>query len=102
MDMIAHQAVAVQFKRFALLEVGNGLEKSHIIAFVAKNRLAVVATIDPMIHPSVVDRPQRARHGDNLSDFLLLRKTKIVLTPFSPVVFFDRIGYAIVMDGWLC
>jgi hypothetical protein len=71
MDMIAHQTVAVQFKRLAFFEVGDGVEKSHVVAFVAKNRLAVVATIDHVIHQSIVNRSQRARHGDRLTEFLV-------------------------------
>ena len=48
--MICHQAIAIQFKRLALLEVGDGLEKRMEVAAGITNRLAIAAVIDDVIH----------------------------------------------------
>jgi hypothetical protein len=52
----------------------NGVEKSNAVALIVKHRLAVVATIDHVIHKPIVNRSQRTRHGDRLLVLPLLRK----------------------------
>lgn len=82
MDVISHQAIAVQLKPLPFFEVPEGLEKGEIIAVVKKHGLAVVATIDYVVHQPIGNWSQRSRHGDNLPRLRKRYKTQIVLTPF--------------------
>jgi hypothetical protein len=83
MDMIAHQAIAVQIERLAFLEVGDGLEEREIVTVAVKYRLAVVSAVDHVIDQPVIDRSQGARHSGRLLKSAVLVKPKIVLTPFT-------------------
>jgi len=82
MKMVAHQAVAIELERLARLQVGNHLEKGAVIGLLVEDVLAVVATIDDVVHEAFVDQSQRPWHGRNLS-LAVGRVKKIVLTLFS-------------------
>ena len=74
--MIAHRAVAVQIEWLAFFQIGDGVEKSDVIAFVAKDRLPVIATIDYVVHKPVVDRSQGSRYGNRLARTIAFRGGK--------------------------
>ena len=81
MKMVAHQAVAVQLKRLACLQVGQRGEERLKIGRLAENQLAVVAQIDDVVNQAVGDRSQGRGIAVNLATDASGVK-EIVLTPF--------------------
>jgi hypothetical protein len=68
MKVIAHQAIAVELERLAVLEVGKRGEKGLKVGRLAKDTLAIVATIDYVVNQAVVDWSQGAWHSGNVAD----------------------------------
>jgi hypothetical protein len=50
MEMVAYQAVAVQFKLLAIFAVDHRLPKRFEVALLAKHMLAIVATVDHVVN----------------------------------------------------
>ena len=71
MDVVVHQAIAVQFEWPWLFQVGHVAEKRDVVSFVKEDRLPDVATIDNVVDQAVGDRSQRTGHagsGDDRGD----------------------------------
>jgi hypothetical protein len=98
-NVVAHQAIAVQVKRFSLLEVGNRSEERPVVAFAKEHRLAVVAPINHVVDQAVGDGTWRARHNANLHQCRLPDTRKIVLTPFYPEGLIERLVDDVPVPG---
>ena len=58
MDVVGHEAVAVELERLPLLQVGEGLEEGGVVVVVEEDRCAVVAAVDDVVDEPVVDGSQ--------------------------------------------
>jgi hypothetical protein len=71
MEMVAHQAISVQGKRLALLKIEQSLQKCLIVSRFEEDVLAVVATIDNVVHQTRRDQTKWSRHDAILPRSLL-------------------------------
>ena len=77
-DVVGHEAVAVERERPSLLQIADRPEESSVVLVIVEHRGAVVAPVDDVVDEVVVDGTQGARHGDGA-------KTQgIVLTVLDP------------------
>ena len=67
-DVVGHQAIAIELERPPLLQVGERFEERGVILVVEEDRGAVVAAVDDMVDESVTDRSKWSGHGDRVND----------------------------------
>jgi hypothetical protein len=55
LDVVAHEAIAVQIEAFSFLQVGDGFQKRQKVPFALEDCLPIVATIDYVVNQAVGD-----------------------------------------------
>lgn len=83
MEVVAHQAIAIEHKRIAALRPRKRLQKRPIVVGVAEDGRTIIAAVEGMVHQAIGDGTRKSRHADKVQAIAGGVK-KNELTPFSP------------------
>jgi hypothetical protein len=79
--MVAHQAISKEPEGVTLLGLRQGVHKGLEVIAVVKDGVAIIATIEGVVHQTVTDHARLSSHADELIGRAAAWQQKNELTP---------------------
>ncbi len=69
-DVVGHEAVAVELEGAGTLKVAEGVEEGNVVAIGVEDGGAVVAAVDDVVDEAITDRSQGSWHNPHVTQIV--------------------------------